>query len=189
MPETKTALVSEDGVHTLDKQQLTAPDKDAKPIVLPLTDYKFNGGYGSKVLLLVAGTDAAKKNLLKASLQHVVDRTKLVPQHIVDRNELVAEGHHADTTENQPYDEGGIKCLTERLRAMISYAKENESSFGERGIGTVIVGAIENYIRDTAVDFGAVAFYNVETGMLVQAITQGVPVQRRYLLEAHMEVW
>jgi ribosomal protein S6E (S10) len=82
--------------------------------------------------------------------------------------------------------------MIERLRAMMVYANEIECTFEDRGIGSVIVGAVENYIRisrdnDSAADFGIVAFYNVAAGVLIQGVTQGVPMQLCYLTEARDE--
>jgi hypothetical protein len=172
------ALLSEDEKHELHKQELIPPDTCTEDVVLPLADNKLSCGPGESVLLLVPTANKSKVHLLQTALEAALG----------DSN-LVTEFHDVPTDHQQPYDDEGTKCMTQRLRAMVIYAKEIECTFEERKIGTVIVGAVENYIRistdnKSAADFGIVAFYNAGTGILIQGTTRGVPIELCYLAEA-----
>jgi hypothetical protein len=172
------ALTSEDGKHQLYKQQLAEPDTSAKTVVLPLGDYKLSCGHGENVLLLVPSANKDKRQLLQASLQETVGDSKLTVQ-----------PYNIETGVEEPYNDAGVECIARRICGTVSHAKTIEHTLKDQHIGTIIIGAIENYIRtskenESAVDFGLVVFYNVGTGALVQATTQGVPVQMRYLREA-----
>jgi hypothetical protein len=83
----------------------------------------------------------------------------------------------------------GEGCLLERVEATLRYAETNVPLFEENNIGTVVVGAIENYIRvsdsnDSATDFGIVILYNATTRKAIHGISRGINVPNEYLLEA-----
>jgi hypothetical protein len=181
MKDNSIALLSEDKKQELHKQELIPPDPCTEDVVLPLANYKLSCGSGESVLLLVPTANKSKVLLLRTSLEAALGSSN-----------LVTEFYDVPTDHQQPYDDEGTKCMTQRLQAMMVYAKKIESTLEERGIGAVIVGAVENYIRiskdnDSAADFGIVTFYNLGTGLLIQGTTQGVPIQLCYLTEVRNE--
>jgi hypothetical protein len=175
---TLTALVSEDGKHELYAQDTTPPDERTAAVVLPPSTFRLGPLPGQYVLLLVPTTDREERHLLQSVLHHHIDELK-----------LVSYAYDVDTGIEQPYDDKGIECLKKRLLAMVDVTESSAPVLEELGIGTVIIGVVENYIRKSTgeappVDFGIVVFYNVATGGLFQTTTRGVPLQESYVEEA-----
>ncbi|KAH7061015.1 hypothetical protein BKA63DRAFT_497684 [Paraphoma chrysanthemicola] len=175
---TTPALVSEDGERKLYEQDTTPPDECATTVVLPPSVFRLGRLPGQYVLLLVPTANREEQLWLQSLLQdHVGEYT------------LVTYAYEVDTEIEQLYHDTVTEGLTNRLMAMIVVTESSVQILEELGIGTVIIGVVENYIRtskhnDAAVDFGVAVFYDVGTGELVQTTTQGVPVQPSFLCEA-----
>jgi hypothetical protein len=174
----RTPLISDDGKHKLYAQTTTSPDERTPAVVLPPSTFKLDPLSGQYVLLLIPTADEEEKHLLQSVLQDHIDEPK-----------LVVYAYDVDTGFEQLYDDAGIECLQQRLLAMVDVAESSAPVLEELGIGTVIIGVVENYIRTSAcdaspVDFGIVVFYNATTGGLFQRTTRGVPLQPSYVKEA-----
>jgi hypothetical protein len=142
--------------------------------------------HGEKVLLLVPTENKFKTKVLKERVMKEVGEAN-----------LVIHQHNVDTGVDQPYDEMGVECLVFRTKGMIRFLEENPDFLETNAIGNVFIGVIENYIRlpesgtqnpgSQAHDFGIVMLYNATTLKVAYKVSEGVPVQEKYLKEARQE--
>jgi hypothetical protein len=149
---TPIALASEDGKHKLYAQDTTPPDECTTTVVLPPSTFKLGRLPGQYVLLLMPTSNREERHLLQSLLQEHIGELK-----------LVSYAYDVDTGIQQPYDDTGMECLKQRLLAMVDVTESSVSMLEELGIGTVIIGAAENYIRTSnhdglAVEFGVAIF-------------------------------
>jgi hypothetical protein len=164
------------GFHLLNQQTLVTTERegDAKGIKrLFLRDI-----YGSNTLLIVATKNLSKIDILEEKIRGEMNA-----------GELITYSFEPRTSAQQPYNKMGKTCLLERVEAMVEFADQNSHVLRENQIGTVIIGAIENYIHTSStytsgVDFGLVMLYNARTQCIVQGTSKGVPVEGEYLQEA-----
>ncbi|KAH8719557.1 hypothetical protein GQ44DRAFT_712238 [Phaeosphaeriaceae sp. PMI808] len=92
----------------------------------------------------------------------------------------------------QPYDENGLRGAYNRIRNTLRFLEQNEEMLKADRIGTVLIGAIENFIQrssdgGSAVDYGIVVMYNATTKKMVGTISRGVTVPQRFLEQAQTE--
>ncbi|KAH6383050.1 hypothetical protein HBI60_259130 [Parastagonospora nodorum] len=175
---TSPALVSDDGENKLYEQHTTPPDECMPTVVLPPSTFMLGSLPGQYVLLLVPTANKEEKQWLQSLLQDHVGEFK-----------LVSYAYDVDTGVEQPYDDTATDCLTKRLLDMVAVTESSIQMLEELDIGTVIIAAVENYIRvsehdESAVDFGVAVFYDAGTGALAQTTSRGVPLQPSFLREA-----
>ncbi|RYO02830.1 hypothetical protein AA0121_g13246 [Alternaria tenuissima] len=97
---------------------------------------------------------------------------------------------HASVVEvRQVYNEQGVKVLANRIQAMVNFASQNQERNQTEDVGNVIIGAIQGYVRTAKRDGSGAAFeiltlYNATTGEIAQSVSDGVPLQAEYLIEA-----
>lgn len=93
----------------------------------------------------------------------------------------------------QPYDDQGILGAYNRINNSLLELPDHLPTSGDGEVGTVIVGAVENFIhrsrdpvtnRETAVDYGAVMLYNATSGELKMGVSAGTTVPTEYWKEA-----
>jgi hypothetical protein len=89
----------------------------------------------------------------------------------------------------QAYNELGIRMLADRIEAMADFVGRNRALIQTRDIGTIVVGAIQSYVRTSKRDGSGAAFemvllYNATTGRVMKGESKGVPLQAEYLREA-----
>lgn len=133
---------------------------------------------GNNTLLLVATENLSKIGILEEKIRGEMNEGELVTYSIEPK-----------TSAQQPYNKMGMRCLLERIEAMVEFANQNSQMLKEDRIGTVIIGAMENYIQtsntdNSGADFGIVMLYNANTQCVVQGTSKGVPVDGEYLQEA-----
>lgn len=163
------------GCHYLNQQTLVAPKEGD---VRDFRRRRIHKRHGSNTLLLVATENISKINILKEKLRGEMTE-----------GELVTRPFKAETCALQLYNKMGIICLLERIGALIEFVSRNSHVLEEDRIGTVVVGAIGNYIQTSSTDtsgadFGLVILYNANTQCVVQGTSRGVPVEGEYLQEA-----
>ncbi|OCL03249.1 hypothetical protein AOQ84DRAFT_155633 [Glonium stellatum] len=140
---------------------------------------------GQNILLFVPTANQFKRKAIQSKLEACLDPDR--------KSHLIIHQQNVDSdVGNQPYDENGIKGAYKRIHNALSWLEENVSMLEEKKIGTVVVGAIENYIQRSldskpAVDFGVVVMYNATTRTVVGAISKGVTVPKEFLEEAEAE--
>jgi len=89
----------------------------------------------------------------------------------------------------QVYNEQGVKVLANRIQAMVNFANQNQERNQTEDVGTIVIGAIQGYVRTAKRDGSGAAFeiltlYNATTGETAQSVLEGVPLQAEYLIEA-----
>ncbi|KKZ64224.1 hypothetical protein EMCG_01448 [[Emmonsia] crescens] len=91
----------------------------------------------------------------------------------------------------QPYDEKSLEGACNHIPNALGWLERNQHVLRENMVGTVLVGAIENYTERrsppegaAAVDYGIVAVYNATVCKLAVAISRGVTVPQAYFKEA-----
>lgn len=134
--------------------------------------------YGRNILLLVDTEDSQERALLEQKVRRDMNSSELFTL-LYERKTRVV----------QPYNEMGVQELRGRIEAMMRYVGGMRHFMKSKGIGTVVIGAIQSYIRistldGSAAEFSIVMLYNAETTTVIQGICEGVPVQTEYLRDA-----
>jgi hypothetical protein len=133
---------------------------------------------GKNVLLLIDTEDAGEVNLLEDKV-----RTD------VEGDNLSILFHASGVSIKQVYNEQGLKVLADRIEAMVDFVGQNRELIRTRDIGTIVIGAIQGYIRTSKRDgsgaaFEMVLFYNATTERVIKGVSRGIPLQAEYLREA-----
>ncbi|OAL42785.1 hypothetical protein IQ07DRAFT_668720 [Pyrenochaeta sp. DS3sAY3a] len=163
------------------RQNHVPPDATATPIALDTDDLSAHQGYGCKVLLLIPPENYSITALLASKIRKEVQEA-----------ELIVHSEPVKTRVVQLYNEGGAISLVKRIEEMTAFIKSNDTFLEENRVGTIVIGAIENYVRiskmdGSAADFGVAILYNTKTHRILQGISRGVPVQKEFLEKARQE--
>ena len=164
------ALVS--GSHQLNRQNLVEPDNCKQPYFDP----SFQNGHGSRVLLIIRARNEAEMDVVVEKVRPEIGDAEL---------EIVQVQHRSSL---QQYNDMGLESLQLGMHDAIDCARR-ERQYQQGNIGTVIVAAVENYIRtstrdSSGADFGAIMVCNTKTRRSAFGVSRGVPVQSEYLREA-----
>lgn len=132
---------------------------------------------GTPITLIIATENKLKKQLLEKVAKEYCEKNGCS---ILKSISLPADSGVGE----QPYNEAGPQGMVGRARNVLKTLQGIE--------GTPLVGVIENFIerpiddndvRD-AYDYGIIGFYNGLTDGWTYAVTKGVKVNRKHLLEA-----
>ncbi|PHH82393.1 hypothetical protein CDD82_6158 [Ophiocordyceps australis] len=92
----------------------------------------------------------------------------------------------------QPYDEAGIAGAYNRINAALDSLQSKKAAhfFPSKQIGTVIVGAIENFVQtkhvdDLPTDYGIIVLHNATQNKTVSCLTRGATIAPEYVERAH----
>lgn len=133
---------------------------------------------GKNVLLLIDTEDAGEVKVLEDKVRTDVKGDK-----------LCILSHAPGVPIKQAYNEQGIKVLADRIEAMVDFVGQNRELVQTRDIGTIVIGAIQGYVRTSKRDGSGAAFdmvllYNATTERVIKGVTKGIPLQAEYLREA-----
>jgi len=132
------------------------------------------------------------KNVLLVSDTEDADEVKVLEEKV--KRDLGGEGEcllcHAPSMQlAQVYNGQGVQALANRIEAMTNSVDPDQELIQTGDIGTIVIGAIQGYVRTSKWDGSGAAFelvtlYNATTGGIIQGVSRGVPLQAEYLREA-----
>ncbi|KAJ3454405.1 hypothetical protein MRS44_018299 [Fusarium solani] len=137
--------------------------------------------YGNAVLLVIPTANKSKARLLRDTFAK--QRPKDVVMHSITVPVESGVGE-------QPYNEAGAFGAHNRISNALRRirAPDNQDKLASKGIGTVMVASIENYIQfdnvDRPVDFGLVVIHNATAGKTVAGLSSGASVPPAYVERA-----
>lgn len=148
------------------------------PVHLEFENSCFPKLFGTNVLLLIDTEDADEVNVLEEKVKTALEG-----------NRSFILSHAPCVQIKQVYNEQGTKVLAERIQAMVEFVDQNRELIQTRDIGTIVMGAIQGYVRTSTRDSSGAAFemvtlYNATTDEMIQGVSKGVPLQAEYLREA-----
>ncbi|KAK3987793.1 hypothetical protein QBC44DRAFT_294548 [Cladorrhinum sp. PSN332] len=161
--------------------------------IIPSISTSTSSSFRNNILLIIPTANASKTRLLTAHLNH-----NLPPSSTLHTLTLPATSNAGE----QPYDSLGPIGARNRIAnalTLFTSSPDHLSLLTKHQIGTVIIGAVENFIIrnyssnsngeekkavPAPVDFGYVALYNATSGKLETGISRGVRVPVEYLKEA-----
>lgn len=137
---------------------------------------------GDNILLFIPTANKFKKGAIQATVEASLGKEQ--------RNRLIVYQQNVDSgVGNQPYDEKGLEGAFTRIRNALAWLGRHPEVLKINKVGTVLVGAIENFIQRAgngkpAVDYGIVVIYNATRSKTVGSISRGVTVPQEFLEEA-----
>lgn len=138
--------------------------------------------FGDNIFLFIPTANVFKKKVIEAKARAQLQKDQ--------QSRLVVFQHDVDSgVGNQPYDENGIKGAYNRILNAILYLDQHPDLLEKNKVGTVLVGAIENYIQRSAtggpaIDHAAVVMFNATKQTVVGLVGKGVTVPIDALKEA-----
>ncbi|OCK73628.1 hypothetical protein K432DRAFT_364633 [Lepidopterella palustris CBS 459.81] len=182
---TAGAICLQVGEKVLYKQSVV-PAPACSDFSFPSDDFPIPSiAHGHNILLFVPTANQFKRKAIQSKIE-----ARLGPN---QQSHLIIHQQNIDSgVGNQPYDENGARGAYTRIRNALSWLHENIQMLEEKKIGTVVVGAIENYIQrpldcGPAVDYGVVVLYNATARTTAGAVSRGVTVPKEFLEEAEAE--
>jgi hypothetical protein len=134
--------------------------------------------YGEAVLLVIPTVNKSKGRLLREAFENQKPKDVVMHSMVAPFDSGVGE---------QPYNEAGVLGAHTRICNALRHlnAPEYQETLVPKGIGTVVVASIENYIQLDDVgrptDYGVVVIHNATTGETAACLSLGVTVPPAYV--------
>jgi hypothetical protein len=134
--------------------------------------------HGEAVFLVIPTANKSKGRLLREAFENQKPKDVVMHSIAVPFDSGVGE---------QPYNEAGVLGAHTRVSNALRYlnAPEHQEALVSKGIGTVIVASIENYIQlgnvGRPTDYGVVVIHNATAGETAAGLSWGVTVPPGYV--------
>ncbi|KOS22590.1 hypothetical protein ESCO_001918 [Escovopsis weberi] len=133
---------------------------------------------GSNILLIIPTGNKDKMDVIKECVEH----------HALLGAQVFTETVHVDSgVGEQPYNSAGALGVFNRISNALKTISDDRlaSLMEEHGIGTVLVGAIENFVQTKDVprpaDHAVAVLHNATTGEMATACSRGVTLDPEYV--------
>ncbi|PHH64323.1 hypothetical protein CDD81_4680 [Ophiocordyceps australis] len=154
------------------------PAPDGSLAEMPAFEPRDFVAWGKSVLLVVPTENRQKVELLHRHVQ------RCLPHATIQRLTLKADSGVGE----QPYDEAGIAGAYNRINAALDSLQSKTCAhiLVSKQIGTVIVGAIENFVQtkngdSLPTDHGIIVLHNATQSKTVSCLTSGVTIAPEYV--------
>ena len=134
--------------------------------------------HGEAVLLVIPTANKSKGRLLREGCENQKPKDVIMHSIAVPFDSGVGE---------QPYNEAGVVGVHTRISNALRHlnAPEYQEMLVSKGIGTVLIASIENYIQldnvERPTDYGVVVIHNASTGKTTAGLSWGVTVPPAYV--------
>lgn len=167
-------------IEDIEGTEVIVPPPHTNPRLPPFQPHQYLS-HGNAVLLVIPTENKPKVRLLQEAFRERAPNGVIVHKVTVPVDSGVGE---------QPYNEVGIVGAHNRISNALNRldTTEYQKIFKVKGIGTVILASVENYIQtdntDRPTDYGVVVIHNATTQQTTACLSRGVTVPPAYVNRA-----